>query len=276
MRWRYKLAFSVPIIGAAAVLAAVPVAPAFGARASVTTAAQTAALATSAVPTPTGTPVFSATFTGTHLNTKLWATCYWWNPHGGCKNFNGLEWQWYLPSQDRVWGGVLRLVAQRQRTVGTTSTGAPAVYGCRSGMITSNPGFNFKYGFVQVVAKVPHAAGLWPALWLAATSRTSPAEMDMIESWGVNHEEAAFFHPVGLSWRKGSIPLSLTQGWQTYSLRWTYSKVTFYVGSRIVLTVTKGVPHQRMYFIANVAEYLRPTLGRCSGTMLIKSVKVWQ
>jgi hypothetical protein len=31
-----------------------------------------------------------------------------------------------------------------------------------------------------------------------------------------------------------------------------------------------------MYFIANLAEYLRPAAGNCSGAMLIKSVKVWK
>jgi hypothetical protein len=31
-----------------------------------------------------------------------------------------------------------------------------------------------------------------------------------------------------------------------------------------------------MYLIANVAEYLKPAYGNCTGQMLIKSVKVWK
>jgi beta-glucanase (GH16 family) len=143
-------------------------------------------------------------------------------------------------------------------------------------MVTSHPGFKFEYGFVQVVADIPHAAGLWSALWLAAANGQWPPEIDMIESWGVSHEDAAFFHPVGGGYSKGSIPVSLTEGWQTYSLRWTSSRLTYYVGNQVVLTVTRRVPHRHMYLIANVAEYLKPAAGNCSGQMLIKSVKVWK
>jgi hypothetical protein len=42
------------------------------------------------------------------------------------------------------------------------------------------------------------------------------------------------------------------------------------------LTVTTRVPERRMYLIANVAEYVQPQAGNCTGTMLIKSVKVWK
>jgi beta-glucanase (GH16 family) len=98
----------------------------------------------------------------------------------------------------------------------------------------------------------------------------------MIESWGVSQEEAAFFHPVGGGYSKGSIPLSLTTGWQTYSLRWTSTRLTYYVGNQVVLTITHRVPHRHMYLIANVAEYLKPAYGNCTGQMLIKSVKVWK
>jgi beta-glucanase (GH16 family) len=232
-----------------------------------------------AVAPPAGKPEFSGTFTGTALNTKIWDTCYPLQPNfgGGCTNWgNHQETEWYTPSQVKVSAGYLRLTATRETTSGFNQNGSPKTYGCRSGMVTNYPGFKFEYGFVQVVADVPHAAGLWPALWLAAASGQWPPETDMLESWGVNHEEAAFFHPVGNRWSKGSIALSLTKGWQTYSLRWTSSKLTFYVGNHVVLTVTKGVPHQRMYLIANVAEYAPPAAGNCTGTMLIKSVKVWK
>ena len=46
--------------------------------------------------------------------------------------------------------------------------------------------------------------------------------------------------------------------------------------NRVVLTVTRNVPHQDMYFIDNVAEYQPAKAGDCSGQMLIKSVKIWK
>src|SRR5262249_1844824 len=138
--------------------------------ASAATLTAAAPSATNTVPTPRGKPVFSATFRGTHLNTKIWDTCYpkLKSYNGGGSNWgNPEEAEWYQPSQVKVSGGSVRLVAQRTRTVGTTSTGARKVYGCRSGMITSYPGFKFEYGFVQIVASIPHGRGLWPALWMA-------------------------------------------------------------------------------------------------------------
>jgi beta-glucanase (GH16 family) len=281
MRLRHKLAIGFPVIGAVVVLGAgIPAAaPVFGAQASVAAVARSAPQAAGAVPTPRGKPVFSATFSGSKLNTKTWDTCYPFLPNfnGGCTNFgNNMEAEWYMPSQVKVSGGAVHLVAQRKSTVGTTSTGAQKVYGCRSGMITSYPGFKFQYGFVQVVANIPHAKGLWPALWLAAANGKFPPEVDMVESWGVKVEAASFFHPVTGKVSRAKYSPALTRGWQTYSLSWTKSKLKFYVGSKLVMTVSRNVPHQPMYFIADLAEYLPAKAGYCAGQLQIKSVKVWR
>jgi beta-glucanase (GH16 family) len=247
------------------------------AAATVATDARVSArTAARAVAPPSGKPEFSATFPGSHLNTKVWDTCYPTMSQAGCTNFGNNEFEWYLPSQVKVSGGHLKLIAQRTPVAGRAANGSAKEYYCRSGMVTSYPGFKFKYGFVQILADVPHATGLWPALWLHSANGSFPPEIDMLESWGVNHETASFFHPVGARYSKGSIPASLTVGWQTYSLRWTSSRLTYYVGNRVVLTVANRVPHQKMYLIFNVAEYLTPKAGNCAGQMLIKSVKVWK
>jgi beta-glucanase (GH16 family) len=283
MKRRRKLAVGVPVT-AVIVLWGLGVSAEPGSRApsaSAATLAQAVVAADSAakVPTLAGKPVFDATFHGTHLNTKIWDTCYpkLANYNGGCRNWgNPEEAEWYLPSQVKVSGGDVRLVAQRKRTVGTTSTGARQVYGCRSGMITSYPGFKFEYGFVQIVASIPHGRGLWPALWLAAANGQFPPEIDMVESWGVNVLTGSFYHPVTGTHSRATYPPKLTKGWQTYSLSWTRSKLKFWVGSKLVLTVTKNVPHQRMYLLADLAEYLPAKRGYCTGQLMIKSVKVWK
>ena len=45
-----------------------------------------------------------------------------------------------------------------------------------------------------------------------------------------------------------------------------------------VWTVTRYIPHQSMFIVANLAEYQRVTAhsGRCNGSVQIKSVRVWQ
>jgi len=271
MMRRWKLAFAVPIT---AVVALWGTAIATGSPA---TSAE-ASTAAKAVAPPKGKPEFSATFSGTRLNTKIWDTCYPEASQSGCTNFGNKEYQWYVPSQVKVSGGVLRLIARRVKTIGKSATGKRKVYECRSGMVTSYPGFHFKYGFVQIVADVPHSAGLWPALWMAPADGQYPPEADLLESWGADQETASFYHPVpaGAKQDRGLIPVKLTRGWQTYSLRWTHSKLTYYVGNKVVLTVKSKTPHLAMYLIANVAEYASPKAGRCNGQMLIRSVKVWK
>jgi beta-glucanase (GH16 family) len=226
---------------------------------------------------PSGKPEFSATFAGTRLDTQVWDTCYPADNQAGCTNFgNPQETEWYTPSQVKVRGGRLRLTATREPTQGHDRNGNPKTYGCRSGMVTTYPSFNFKYGFVQVVANVPHAAGLWPALWLATTNGSWPPEIDMLESWGVKQLTGSFYHPAGGTRARAAYSPSLTKGWHTYSLSWTRSKLTFYVDNTIVLTATENLPHQKMYFVANIAEYQPVKAGDCSGQMLIKSVKIWK
>ena len=280
MRRRYKLTIGSTAIGAVFVCglgisAAAPV----GAQASVTTVARATAHAAKTVRPPKGKPAFDATFSGTRLKTGIWDTCYpkLANYKGGCTNYgNSEEREWYLASQVKVSGGVVHLVAQKKRTIGATSTGKRKVYSCRSGMITSYPSFNFKYGFVQVVADIPHAKGLWPALWLAATNGQYPPEIDMVESWGVNRKTGSFYHPVKGSTSRALYAPSLTRGWRTYSLSWTSSRLRFYVGSKLVLTVSKNVPHQQMYFLADLAQYMPVRSGECTAQLSIKSVKIWK
>jgi beta-glucanase (GH16 family) len=282
MRRRHKLTIGSTVIGVLVVTgmgfsAAVP---AVGAQASATTVAGAASRPSAAVPTPPkGKPAFDATFSGTKLNTKAWDTCYplMANYNGGCTNWgNPQEAEWYLPSQVRVSGGVVHLVARRKQTAGNTSSGAPKTYGCRSGMITSYPGFKFEYGFVQVVASIPHANGLWPALWVAAANGDSRPEIDIVESWGVNARTASFYHPLpGRRSARAIYSPALTVGWHTYSLSWTKYRLRYYIDSKLVLTVKKAIPDQPMYFLADLAEYVPAKPGRCNGQLQIRSVKIW-
>jgi beta-glucanase (GH16 family) len=226
--------------------------------------------------------VFAATFKGTRLNTSVWSTCYLGtaDPAAGCTNFNNPEKEWYLPSQDQVYGGALHLVSQKTRTMGTDSSGNSVRYACRSGIVTTHPGLNFEYGYIQVVAHVPDDPGLWPALWLAASNGHWPPEIDLLEHWGPpKNTTGVYFHPLGGTQTVVRFdPGDLFRGWHTFAVNWTKSQVTWYIDGRLVVTVRRHVPHQRMYLIANLAHYLdsRDPSAACTGTMLIRSVKVWQ
>jgi beta-glucanase (GH16 family) len=222
---------------------------------------------------------FDPSFSGTAVNTSSWATCYDWatNPSAGCTNNPSHEREWYIPSQVNVGGGTLNLVAQQKTTKGLSPSGAPTTYTCRSGMVTSKPGFNFTYGLVQVTAKLPYGPGLWPALWLAATNDQWPPELDIMEHWYSQPQMKVYDHTIGTKYLGGPVPTpaDLSAGFHTYSLLWTKDRVTWYLDGVKVFTTTSYVPQQQMYFIANVADdSTKP--GACTGTMAISSVKVYQ
>jgi beta-glucanase (GH16 family) len=238
---------------------------------------------------PTGKPEVYATFSGTTLDSAMWDTCYPWLSQSGCTNFGNLgnsEDEWYLPSQVSVDNGLLHLVAHREPTTGLGKTGGQQLYECRSGMVTSDPGMRFKYGFIQVVADLPTGDGLWPALWLAAASFKWPPEMDLVEAWGGGSLFAAsYFHfatPSGNEHDRGLItPAARAFGWHTYGLSWTSKQITWLLDGKVILTTRRHVPHQEMYLVADLAEAISKkhpdvVAGDCNGSMLIRSVQVWK
>lgn len=224
--------------------------------------------------------VFDARFRGHKLDKSVWDTCYPWAIQAeGCTNFDNSEAEWYLPSQVRVSGGTLDLVAKRARTLGYSKAGTRKVYQCRSGMVTTHPGFNFKYGYVQVIARIPGGADLWPALWLEASNLQWPPEIDMLEHWGPPASfSGVYLHPVGAQQVRMIIPpsISVTRGWHVFAIDWTRTKLTWYVDGKTILSVDQDIPHQDMFILMDLATFARNGYSACSGTLQVRSVKVWQ
>jgi beta-glucanase (GH16 family) len=224
---------------------------------------------------------FDQGFSGTSLNTGVWGTCYPWESPDGCTNFgNSDEYEWYMPSQDQVSSGVLNLMAQQTPTAGLASNdGGSKEYSFRSGMVTTYPSYQFQYGYVQIVARVPYEAGLWPALWLAAANKHWPPEIDIMEHYGTQAEYTTHLHPLG-SAVQGMYETTpnLSTGWHTFGLYWSPDKLVWYVDGDPVMTATTGVPQQAMYIIANLAVYQQAAANWPAGAadFAIKSVKVWQ
>ena len=241
-------------------------------------AASTKAAAPALLTVPAGWQLtFDPSFSGSSLS-STWSTCYdWATPSAGCTNNPKAEKEWYIPSQVSESGGTLNLTATQETTQGTDPAGAAKTFTCRSGMVSSKPGFNFTYGLIQISAKLPYGPGLWPALWLAATNDQWPPELDIMEHWYSEPQYKIYDHTVGKQYLGGPVPTpgDLSAGFHTYSLLWTKDRVTWYVDGSQVFTTTSYVPQQAMYFIANVADDSTAT-GACTGTMEIQSVKVWQ
>jgi beta-glucanase (GH16 family) len=223
---------------------------------------------------------FTAKFSGTLLNKTDWATCYPWSPGPlGCTNFGNHESEWYLPAQDKVYDGALHLVAHRQTTKGRpNSLHRSKWYACRSGMVTTYPSFQFEYGYVKIVARIPNNPGLWSGLWLASANKQETPEVDILEHWGLRKKATGvFYHPGGglIPFAQHPVTGALWKGWHTFSLRWTRTKLSWFIDGQSVMTDSFYIPHQPMYFIADLADYLpHPDKRQCTGSLLIQSVKI--
>jgi len=219
---------------------------------------------------------FSSDFSGTALNPRVWGECYpWANASLGCTNFGNEEKEWYQESQISVRNGILDLIASPQLAVGYSQSGKPEQYECTSGMVTTFPGFDFTYGFVQVIARLPFGKDLWPAFWLGPQNGQWPPEIDILEHWDTQKTSQATLHPV-----RGPLQVAVAgtpdanKGWHTFSLSWTPTRVTWWYDGTQVLTTTKAVPRLAMFLILNLAVDEHGP-GGCNGTLSIKSVKVW-
>lgn len=222
---------------------------------------------------------FASNFQGSQLDTSVWGTCYPWAGPGGCTNFGNVkdkELEWYLPDQVQVSGGELHLVAQNEPTSGLNKQGGSQEYACRSGMVTTFPGFQFQYGYIQITAMIPFSKGLWPAIWLAAANEKWPPEVDILEHWASKSDAGMYLHPLSGKKQGGHVILpNLGAGWHTFGLYWTKTRLVWYYDGQQILATSTDVPQQPMYLITNLADDVAGA-GTCSGTMRIKSVKVWQ
>ena len=223
---------------------------------------------------------FYASFAGSRLDTSVWGTCYPWQSPGGCTNFgNANEYEWYLPSQDQVYGGALHLVPEQAPTEGLASNGAAKEYSYRSGMVTTFPSYDFQYGYVQVVARIPVGNGLWPALWLLPENEQWPPEIDIIEHYGTSPVSWQHLHPASLPAQMTfELTPNLSDGWHVFGLYWSPNQVIWFIDGQRVFESNQGIPEQPMYLIANLAVYqqAKENWNAASDSLAIKSVTVWQ
>jgi len=107
-------------------------------------------------------------------------------------------------------------------------------------IITKSKG-DWKYGRVEVKAKLPYGLGTWPAIWMLPTDWEyggwpSSGEIDIMEHVGYDpnvihgtvHTEA-FNHSIGTEvGEQLKIPTAIT-AFHTYAIEWYENKIDFYI-----------------------------------------------
>lgn len=237
--------------------------------------------------------VFGDDFDGSQLDRDKWTTCYWWNKDG-CTNLGNGELQWYRPENVSLSDGHLRLTARRQKAKGIEGR----TFDYTSGIVTTGRDYDelprpsrvrFRYGHVEVKAKVPAGKGFWAAIWLLPESRESRPEIDLMEVLGDSASTLRMhYHYVDAASEKKSVGKDvetpdLSAGWHVYSLTWDPDKIIWYLDGKEVWRHTDAatISSEEMYLLLNLAvggEWAGspPKSTKFPSQYLIDYVRIWQ
>lgn len=107
-------------------------------------------------------------------------------------------------------------------------------------LVSKNKG-DWKYGRIEVKAKLPQGKGMWPAIWMLPTKSTyggwpKSGEIDIMEFvgympdsvFGTVHTEA-YNHTIGTQKTKGLRFKDLSTAFHVYAIEWTKDRIDFYV-----------------------------------------------
>jgi len=151
-------------------------------------------------------------------------------------------------------------------------------YHYTSGMLSSKESFAQTYGYFEMRADVPDAAGGWPAFWLLPADRSWPPELDVMEvlssdpnaAWVTAHSNASGAHTMaqGLAFTPDT-----SDGYHTYGVLWTPTDLAWFVdGVEVFRTATPADMNKPMYMVANLA--LGGWGGNVANTQLPAEMKV--
>ena len=207
----------------------------------------------------------------------------------GCPNICGWgnnELQYYTNRTDNavVSGGTLKITAKAENFSGRSYTSA---------RLLSKDKFSFKYGKIEVRAKLPAGGGTWPAIWMLGNNISSagwPAcgEIDIMEHKGnePNKIYSAFHYPGFSGGGAATSNITITNAateFHIYKAEWTSSNIKIYVDDQLFhnLNNTTSLPFNQNFFILlNVA--MGGTFGGTvdpafsSAAMEIDYVRVYQ
>lgn len=170
---------------------------------------------------------------------------YWHTEVGFIRN---REKQYYAADNLKVVDGVLRIEARRERLFNAAhvpgsraqrTSQLQAAY--TSGAIVSRQ--EMLYGRMEVVARSPSGAGVWPAIWLLHESAGQYGEIDLFEAVG-KHPDLTFatvhFGRNALSRKKRSANRHIAgfeKSWHVHSLEWTPERIVIAVDGEPLLSM---------------------------------------
>ncbi|MBW2962264.1 glycoside hydrolase family 16 protein [Mesonia aestuariivivens] len=203
---------------------------------------------------------WSQEFNNSSLDTDFWN----YEIGNGDNGWGNGEAQYYTNQNTEVSDGTLKINAIAESING---------FNYSSSRITTQDKFQFQYGRVEVRAKLPSAAGTWPAIWMLGENFDEvdwPAtgEIDIMEHVGNNLGEVlGTLHFPGNSGgngvSQGTTVENVATEFHKYTMEWTEDHIVFLVDDEVYheFTDMAGTPFvdHEFFLILNVA--MGGTLG---------------
>lgn len=173
-----------------------------------------------------------------------------WTPEDWAATKNN-ELQYYLPNNIFVDSGYLHLTSKKENYGGRTYT---------SGAIQSSHKFNFRYGKVEMRAKLPAGKGVFPAFWMMPANKNAwLPEIDIVEMVGHKPEEIWMVHHRADSTGKLASEFTSFKGkdfskdFHTFALEWSPQHLIWSIDGVERFRTDSNIPNEEMYLYANTA-----------------------
>lgn len=167
-----------------------------------------------------------------------------WNydTRGNSYGWGNNEAQWYTvarPENSRIENGILKITAIKEPTQGKNYSSAR--------LTTKNKG-DWKYGKIEVKAKLPSGNGTWPAIWMLPTENKyggwpKCGEIDIMEHVGFDPDTVfstvhtgKFNHTIGTQVGKKTGLPTATTGFHVYTTEWEENEIRSYVDGKHYFT----------------------------------------
>jgi beta-glucanase (GH16 family) len=260
---------------------------------------------------PSGHLEFDYSPSGSSLNHLDWNTFITsngargkpWNGNGRggstAANYPDYDAEYDLPGQVSQHNGMIILRATKTPTQGVLN-GESIVFPFASGVLSTYGKFEFTGGYVQIRAKMPKAAGMWPSLWMLPGPGGTDGddyEIDMFEGGadsggrGASSRDIFAWHlhtPSGTFGDDTNSGVNLAAGFNTYGLDWIPGvSITWYLNGRVIGEVTSAqasIPDEPMELILSL-QVATPATSYwhtaytasvpVNNEMLVSSVKVY-
>ena len=211
--------------------------------------------------------VWSDEFNGTAVNKSDWT----FEIGRGDDGWGNAESQYYLEENATVADGLLTIEAKRQSVNGAEYT---------SSRLKTQGKQSFKYGRIDVRAKMPKGQGLWPAIWMLGESITSvgwpsSGEIDIMEMIGGGGREDTIHGTIHYSNSSGSRQYegdsvglvscyaigcinTFADGFHTFSIEWDSTSIKWLLdgvqfGSQQITSSDRTEFHEEFFLLLNVA-----------------------